>query len=102
MTRTVVKLPRVHRGVDLKSFTSDILRFKGHGTWNGGPRFQKQKKGDVMVSLLYVLLCTGVGYMAVRWGRSGTIFFLISIFFSPIIGFIVLLLMPYINGEKKL
>lgn len=42
--------------------------------------------------LFYFFLCLAVGYFAYKKGRSGIGFFIISIFLTPIIGLIVVLL----------
>lgn len=46
-----------------------------------------------MIFILWFVLCIAVAYGAVNRGRSGFIWFLLSVFFSPIIagGFLLIL-----------
>jgi|GEM_PF-5299958 hypothetical protein len=54
-----------------------------------------------IVIILYLLVCFYVMYFANRKGKSGIAFFLLSFFSSPMLGFLVLLLISTPGKLKK-
>ena len=50
--------------------------------------------GSMGFAILWILLCVGVTWLADSRGRSAFGFFLLSLFFSPLLGLIVVLVIP--------
>ena len=54
-----------------------------------------------MSFIIYLLLCAGVGYLAKFYGRSKIVWFCLSVFITPFLAFLILLIAGVPAGDEE-